>query len=82
MLQEIREVSSKTEEVVLEERDTVDDTLIINRAQEESPLIEELEIKEELDVLGEDRATVDDLADGLKSYSKQTQNGGNTLFDL
>lgn len=81
-LQEDREELRKIEkETVVEEKYTIEDTLVINRSQEEAPIIEELEAEDEVNALGEQRATVNDLADSLKSYSKQTLKGGNTLFN-
>ncbi|NLY82315.1 MAG: DivIVA domain-containing protein [Clostridiales bacterium] len=81
-LQEEREEIKKYEkEAVVEEKYTIEDTLVISRAQEEAPAIEDAESDDELETTGEQRATVNDLADGLKSYSKQTPKGGNTLFN-
>ncbi|MBK5253801.1 MAG: DivIVA domain-containing protein [Peptostreptococcaceae bacterium] len=80
--QEDRDELEKFEkETVKEERYSIDDTLIVSRTQEESPELEEMEPEDESDDVGEDRATVNDLADGLKNYSKQTLKGGNTLFN-
>jgi cell division initiation protein len=77
----IEELKKKEEEIVVAEKHTIDDTLVVSREQEEVALMEELESEDELNAIGEERATVNDLADGLKNYSKQTLKGGNTLFN-
>jgi DivIVA domain-containing protein len=76
--EEIRKVKIEN---IKEEKYSIDDTLIASGIQEELPKLEGLETENELDDTGEDRATVNDLADGLKNYSKQTLKGGNTLFN-